>query len=270
MHADRAYRHILVETDGGIAQVTMNRPEKRNALSVAHMEELIDALRGVARRPDVGVVVLRGNGPAFCAGHDLAELVGRDAAFYRHVFEVCTVLMETVQQVPQPVIAQVHGVATAAGCQLVATCDLAVASERAQFATPGVKIGLFCSTPMVALTRVVGRKKALEMLLTGEPLSAHEALQLGLVNRVVPHDALQAETLAVARRVLAASPRVVGLGKQAFYRQIEMPQSQAYAYAKEVMTLNALAPDAQEGICAFLEKRPPHWPARDAERQERP
>jgi enoyl-CoA hydratase/carnithine racemase len=258
------YRHILVEVETGerVATVTMNRPEKRNALSVEHMTELIAALRAIGEREDAAVVILQGNGPAFCAGHDLSELIDRTPAFYRHVFDVCTTLMETIQTIPQPVIAQVHGIATAAGCQLVATCDLAVAADTARFATPGVKIGLFCSTPMVAVSRAVGRKKAMEMLLTGEPISAQEALACGLVNRLAPPSALAAETRALAAKIVAASPFVVGLGKQAFYRQLDLPQPAAYAYAKEVMSLNALAADAQEGMCAFLEKRPPRWPGR--------
>ncbi len=255
-----AYQHILFQADGPIACVTMNRPEKRNALSVAHMLELTACFQAIGEERAIAVVILRGNGPAFCAGHDLNELLGRSPDFYRYVFEVCTRLMEALQSIPQPVIAQVHGMATAAGCQLVATCDLAVASEDARFATPGVKIGLFCSTPMVAVSRNLPRKKVMEMLLTGEPISAHEALLYGLVNRVVPREALEAETRALAEKIAAASPFVVGLGKQAFYRQLELPQPQAYAYAREVMALNAMTADAQEGICAFLEKRPPRWP----------
>jgi enoyl-CoA hydratase/carnithine racemase len=187
--------------------------------------------------------------------------MGRDAAFYQHLFDVCTELMETIQSIPQPVIAQVHGMATAAGCQLVATCDLAVAAEEAQFATPGVKIGLFCSTPMVALSRAVGRKKALQMLLTGEPITAQEARAAGLVNEVVPVADLEAATRALAATIAASSSYVVGIGKRAFYHQLEMPQPLAYAYAKEVMALNATAADAQEGMGAFLEKRQPRWSA---------
>jgi enoyl-CoA hydratase/carnithine racemase len=207
----------------------------------------------------VGAVVLRGAGPAFCAGHDLSEMTGRSPEFYRHLFDTCTVLMETIQAIPQPVIAQVHGIATAAGCQLAATCDLVVAAEDARFATPGVKIGLFCSTPMVALSRAVPPKQAMEMLLTGEPISAAEARAYGLVNRVAPAAELEAATRSLAAQIAAASSAVVGLGKQAFYRQINMPQHQAYAYTKEVMSFNATFADAQEGICAFLEKRPPRW-----------
>jgi enoyl-CoA hydratase/carnithine racemase len=255
----QSYQHLLIELDERLAFITMNRPAKRNALSLEHMEELIDAFRTVGRRGDIGAVVLRGAGPAFCAGHDLSEMSGRSPEYYRHLFDVCTVLMETIQAIPQPVIAQVHGIATAAGCQLAATCDLVVAAEDARFATPGVKIGLFCSTPMVALSRAVPAKKAMEMLLTGEPISAAEARDFGLVNRVVPPAELEGVTRALAGKIAAASATVVGLGKQAFYRQINMPQHQAYAYAKEVMSFNATFPDAQEGICAFLEKRPPRW-----------
>ena len=254
-----SYTDLVLDRDGEVAVLTLNRPTKRNALSLGLMEEVLAALGEVAADRSVAAVVLRGAGPAFCAGHDLAEMTGLDVAAYRRIFDTCTRMMNAVQAVPQPVIAQVHGIATAAGCQLVATCDLAVAEEGARFATPGVKIGLFCSTPMVPLTRAVGRKKALEMLLTGEYLDAHEARAFGLVNRVVSAAALADETLSLARKVAAASPLVLGLGKQAFYAQADLPQPQAYAYAKEVMSLNAMAADAQEGICAFLEKRRPAW-----------
>ncbi|NCC30455.1 MAG: enoyl-CoA hydratase [Chloroflexia bacterium] len=254
-----AYQHILLTIEDRIAIVTMNRPSRRNALSLEHMEELIDVFRTLGRRGDVGVIILRGAGPAFCAGHDLSEMAGRSPEFYRHIFDVCTVLMETIQAIPQPVIAQIHGIATAAGCQLAATCDLVVAADDARFATPGVKIGLFCSTPMVALSRAVPAKLALEMLLTGDPISASEAHQFGLVNRVVPVADLETTTLALAQKIASASSAVIGIGKQAFYRQINMPQHQAYGYAKEVMSFNATFADAQEGICAFLEKRPPQW-----------
>ncbi len=257
-----ALRNVIFEPREPIATITMNRPERRNALSLEHMQELIDCFTSIGENREIAVVILRGQGPAFCAGHDLSEMIGRDPAFYRHVFEVCTELMETVQAIPQPVIAQVHGIATAAGCQLVATCDLVVAADDARFATPGVKIGLFCSTPMVALSRAVGQKKAMEMLLTGEPISAPEALAAGLVNRIVPASQLDGETQALAEKIAAASPLVVGIGKQAFYRQLEMPQPQAYAYAKEVMSLNATMADAQEGMSAFLDKRPPTWSGR--------
>jgi enoyl-CoA hydratase/carnithine racemase len=262
MLQEQAYEHILYEGDGFVALVTMNRPKKRNALSLDHMQELIACLKAIGEAGETPVVVLRGNGPGFCAGHDLSEMVGREPAFYRHLFDVCCELMETIQSIPQPVIAQVHGIATAAGCQLAATCDLVVASEDARFATPGVKIGLFCSTPMVALSRAVGQKKAMEMLLTGEFVSAEEALAEGLVNKVVPAEELEAETRKLAEKIAEASPLVVGIGKQAFYRQLEMPSEQAYAYTKEVMSFNASFADAQEGICAFLEKRKPEWKSR--------
>jgi enoyl-CoA hydratase/carnithine racemase len=262
MLQEQSYEHILYGGDDTVALVTMNRPEKRNALSLDHMQELITCLKAIGEAGEKPVVVLHGNGPGFCAGHDLSEMVGRDPAFYRHLFNVCCELMETIQSIPQPVIAQVHGVATAAGCQLAAACDLAVASEDARFATPGVRIGLFCSTPMVALSRAVGQKKAMEMLLTGEFVSAEEALAEGLVNRVVPAEELEAETRKLAEKIAEASPLVVGVGKQAFYRQLEMPTEQAYAYTKEVMSFNASFADAQEGICAFLEKRKPEWKGR--------
>ncbi len=258
----QTYEHILYEGDGFVALVTMNRPKKRNALSLDHMQELITCLRAIGETGEAPVVVLRGTGPAFCAGHDLSEMVSRDPTFYRHLFDVCCELMETIQNIPQPVIAQVHGIATAAGCQLAATCDLVVASDEARFACPGVKIGLFCSTPMVALSRAVGQKKVMEMLLTGEFISAEEARAEGLVNKVVPAEELEAETRALAEKIAEASPLVVGVGKQAFYRQLEMPTDQAYAYTKEVMSFNATFADAQEGICAFLEKRKPEWKGR--------
>ena len=262
IEAEKTYEHIQHEGDGAVAFVTMNRPNKRNALSLDHMQELISCLKSIGEAREAQVVILRGEGPAFCSGHDLSEMIGRDPGFYRHLFDVCCELMETIQAIPQPVIAQVHGVATAAGCQLAATCDLVVASEDARFATPGVKIGLFCSTPMVALSRAIGQKKAMEMLLTGDFISAEEALAEGLVNRVVPAEDLEKETRTLAEKISEASPLVVGVGKGAFYRQIEMPTEQAYAYTKEVMSFNASFADAQEGICAFLEKRKPEWKGR--------
>ena len=253
------YEHVIFEQDRNIAYVTMNRPKRRNALSLEHMNELISCFETIGAGKDISIVILRGEGPAFCAGHDLSEMLGREPGFYRNLFDVCSALMEKIQEIPQPVIAQVHGVATAAGCQLAATCDLVVASEEAQFATPGVRIGLFCSTPMVALSRAVGQKKAMEMLLTGDFISAEEALAAGLVNKVVSQENLEAEAHSMAEKIAEASPLVVGVGKQAFYRQLEMPTEQAYAYTKEVMSFNATFADAQEGICAFLEKRNPEW-----------
>ena len=262
LEAEKTYEHVLEEADGPVAHVTMNRPKKRNALSLDHMLELIDCFEAIGRAREASVVVLRGEGPAFCAGHDLSEMVGRDPDFYRGLFDVCCRLMEAIQAIPQPVVAQVHGVATAAGCQLVATCDLVVASEEARFATPGVRIGLFCSTPMVALSRAVGQKKSMEMLLTGDFISAEEARREGLVNRVVATAELERETRSLAGKISEASPLVVGVGKQAFYRQLEMPTEQAYAYTKEVMSSNATFADAQEGMSAFLEKRRPDWKGR--------
>ena len=255
----QTYENVLFERDGAVAYVTMNRPDKRNALSLDHMRELTRCLKSIGESGKASVVVLAGEGKAFCAGHDLSEMVGRDPAFYRHLFDACTELMETIQAIPQPVIGRVHGVATAAGCQLAATCDLIVASEDAKFATPGVKIGLFCSTPMVALSRAVGQKKAMEMLLTGDFISAEEALAEGLVNKVVSAEELDGAVRTLADKISEASPLVVGVGKGAFYRQVEMPTGQAYAYTKEVMSFNASFADAQEGICAFLEKRKPEW-----------
>ena len=252
-------KHILVDREGAISLVTMNRPERRNALSLEHMQELTQAFREISHSGESAVAILRANGPAFCAGHDLSEMVNRDPVFYRELFDACIELMSTIQSIPQPVIAQVHGIATAAGCQLVATCDLAVASTEARFATPGVKIGLFCSTPMVALSRAVGRKKAMEMLLTGEAISANQAQAAGLVNRVVAPAELAAQTHVLAERIIASSAYVVGIGKRAFYQQIELPQPMAYAYTKDVMSANAAAADAQEGMSAFLEKRSPKW-----------
>lgn len=258
----RTYEHILFERDEKVAYVTMNRPNKRNALSLAHMLELKECFEAIGESKEAQVVVLRANGPAFCAGHDLSEMVGRDPEFYRRLFDVCTELMTTIQTIPQPVIAEVHGIATAAGCQLVATCDLVVAAEEARFATPGVRIGLFCSTPMVALSRSIGQKKAMEMLLTGDFISAEEARAEGLVNRVVPTEELKNESRKLANKIAESSPLVIGVGKQAFYRQLDMPVDQAYAHTKEVMSFNATFADAQEGICAFLEKRPPEWKGR--------
>jgi enoyl-CoA hydratase/carnithine racemase len=255
----RTYQNILCTREGAVTVVTMNRPEKRNALSVELMDELIDCFDAIGGEKEISAVILRGEGPAFSAGHDLAEMMGQTKEFYEHEFAVCAKLMETIVALPQPVIAEVGGVATAAGCQLVATCDLAVASEEARFATPGVKIGLFCSTPMVALSRAVGRKRAMEMLLTGDFISGEEALAAGLVNRVVPAPELSAATRELADKIVAASPLVVGIGKQAFYRQIDLPLHEAYEYASAVMVSNAALEDAQEGMRAFLEKRAPEW-----------
>lgn len=257
------YEHILVERGNApIATVTMNRPDKRNALSMPMMRELTAAFKALGGEKDIQVIILAGNGPAFSAGHDLRELVNGDLSAYREVFDVCTELMEAIQAIPQPVIAMVRRVATAAGCQLVATCDLAVAAEEATFATPGVKIGLFCSTPMVALSRNIGRKRALKMLLTGQPIDARTAAEWGLVNQVVPEAELESAAHALAQAITQYSPFTVALGKQAFYTQIDLEQPKAYDYTKEVMSMNALAADGQEGMCAFLEKRQPAWSGR--------
>jgi len=261
MQAKQTFEFIKLEHEdgGGIAVVTMNGPEKRNALSLELMRELIAAFRGIGSDRRVYAAILRGEGPAFSAGHDLRELQCRDADAYEEIFDTCVELMQMIQSIPQPVIAEVAAVATAAGCQLVATCDLAMAAPQAKFATPGVRIGLFCSTPMVALTRAVGRKRAMEMLLTGDFIDAQTAADWGLVNRVVPSENLHNAATELARKVGAASRSIVGLGKSAFYTQVDLDQASAYAYAKEVMTMNALEENAQEGISAFVEKRTPIW-----------
>jgi enoyl-CoA hydratase/carnithine racemase len=249
------FEQLIVKDEAPVTEIVLNRPEKRNALSLALMSELIEAIR----RASGQVIVIAGSGPCFSAGHDLSEMVGRTVGEYRQLFDVCTELMETIQSAPQVVIAKVHGVATAAGCQLVAACDLAVAESGARFATPGVKIGLFCSTPMVPLSRAVGRKRAMEMLLTGAFVDAATAADWGLVNRVVATDQLDATVAQLAGGIAAASPLTLALGKETFYRQVDLDQRQAYDLAKSVMTLNAMAADAQEGIGAFLAKRPPTW-----------
>jgi enoyl-CoA hydratase/carnithine racemase len=254
---------LLRRDQDGIAILTLNRPAARNALSMDLMGELLSMLGNIARDVSVKVVIIAGAGPAFCAGHDLKELRSRpDRGSYQAVFTRCSELMQAMVRLPKPVIARVQGVATAAGCQLAASCDLVVASEEARFATPGVNIGLFCSTPMVALSRAVPAKAAMEMLLTGDMVPAARAREIGLVNRVVPLAALETEALALARQIAAKSPITLKIGKEAFYRQAEMDLAAAYAYASEVMTRNMLAADAAEGIDAFLEKRPPAWRGR--------
>jgi enoyl-CoA hydratase/carnithine racemase len=253
---------LQMTTEGSVATLTLDRPRQRNALSLVLMRELIAALGTLRDDGDVRVVVLAGAGPAFCAGHDLSELTGRGEADYREVFDACGEMMMALHELPQPVIARVHGMATAAGCQLVAACDLAIAGTEARFATPGVKIGLFCSTPMVEVARAVGRKRALELLLTGTPVDAATAADWGLVNRVVAPDELDAAVAELAQRVANASGLALAVGKQAFYRQLDVPLREAYALCSDVMTRNALAADAQEGMCAFLEKRDPTWTGR--------
>ncbi len=253
------YENLIVELENSIAIVTLNRPQRRNALSLALMRELTECLGRIGDDASVRAVILAAAGKVYCSGHDLSEMTGRSVNDYRRIFDACTELMTKIQSIPQPVIAEVQGIATAAGCQLVASCDLAVASEEAAFATPGVRIGLFCTTPMVALTRAIGRKRAMEMLLTGEMIDAHTAAEWGLVNRVVPAAELRSETRKLADKIAASSSLTVALGKQAFYVQVDLDQAKAYAYAKEVMTMNSLTADAQEGIAAFLEKRAPCW-----------
>jgi enoyl-CoA hydratase/carnithine racemase len=252
---------ILLRDDAGpVVRLTLNRPEARNALSVPLMSALQDALDTVAGDDAVRVVVIAANGPVFCAGHDMRELrADPRREMYEALFAQCSRLMTTILRLPKPVIARVHGTATAAGCQLVATCDLAVASNNAHFATPGVNIGLFCSTPMVALTRAVSRKAAMEMLLTGEPIDAAEAQRLGLVNQVVDASALDEAVAELATKIAGKSRHVVAIGKEAFYRQLELGVDDAYTYASAVMTRNMLAADAREGIDAFLTKRKPTW-----------
>jgi len=257
---------VLSSREGGVLTLTLNRPGARNALSLGLMAALQAALEAAAGDAAAKVIVIAAAGPAFSAGHDLKEMTARRAdadrgkAFFAETFAQCASLMQAIVRHPKPVIAQVQGIATAAGCQLVASCDLAVAANTARFATPGVNIGLFCSTPMVALSRNVTRKHAMEMLLTGEMIDAAEALRIGLVNRVVAPEALEAATMKLAA-LIAAKPRgALKIGKEAFYRQLEAPLAEAYDYAAQVMTLNMLAAEAEEGIGAFVEKREPKWP----------
>ncbi|MER2263710.1 enoyl-CoA hydratase [Methylobacterium oxalidis] len=250
---------LLREDRDGVAVLTLNRAGARNALSMGLMAALQGELDAVAGDPRVRAVILRGAGPAFCAGHDLREMRAADGEGVEAVFRACSRLMIAITRLPQPVIAAVHGTATAAGCQLVATCDLAVAAEDARFATPGVQIGLFCSTPMVALSRAVPRKAALEMLLLGEPIDAGEAHRIGLVNRVVPAVELEEAAHALARRIAEKPRRVVAVGKEAFWRQGELGLEEAYAYAAGVMARNMTMDEAAEGIDAFLQKRSPRW-----------
>jgi len=252
-------QYLIVEDQLPAVILTLNRPEQRNALSTGLMRELIDTLKQQCQNPDCRVVILRGAGPVFSAGHDLRELLNRTLEQEREIFSICADLMQTIQRIPQPVIASVHALATAAGCQLVATCDLAIASENAKFATPGVKIGLFCSTPQVALSRNIGRKRALEMLLTGRVIDARTAADWGLVNRVVAPEKLDAEVIELAKQIANASPLTLKTGKQSFYRQIDMDQASAYDTMAQTMADAAMTCDAQEGIGAFIEKRAPVW-----------
>ncbi|HXZ64801.1 MAG TPA: enoyl-CoA hydratase-related protein [Streptosporangiaceae bacterium] len=252
------YEHVLVERSGDFATITMNRPARRNALSAAHMRELMAAFTDIGDSDALGIV-LAGNGPVFCAGHDFADVVDADLAAVRALLTTCTELMTLIQQVPQPVVARVHGLATAAGCQLVAAADLAVASADAGFAAPGGKGGWFCHTPMVAIARNVGRKRAAEMALSGDTIDARTALEWGLVNRVVPESQLDSATADLLERVTRGSAESKGMGKQALYAQIDLDQPKAYAYAVEVMAATSQLSDAREGMRAFLDKRKPSW-----------
>ena len=256
-----ALQHLLVSTDGPITTITLDRPDKRNALALDVMTELTTVLRTVGDSDALGVV-LAANGPVFSAGHNFADMAGASLADVRHLFEVCTEMMDTVQSIPQPVVAKVHALATAAGCQLVATCDLAIAAESAAFAIPGGKGGLFCHTPLVAVARNVGRKRALEMALTGDPIDAHTAADWGLINRVVPDEELDAAVADLIGRATRGSVLSKALGKRGFYAQVGLDQSQAYAFAVEMMASAAVTADAQEGIAAFLEKRRPQFTER--------
>jgi len=251
---------VIFEKKESVGWLTLNRPKQRNALSLDLMEDMQKKLDMIAEAPDVRVLVIKAEGPAFCAGHNIKEMAGDyDIHHFRKIFSVCSRMMQTLHQMPQPVIARVHGIATAAGCQLVASCDLAIAESGATFATPGVKIGLFCSTPMIPLSRVIGRRRALEMLLTGRFVSAQEALEFGLVNKVMEPDKLAEETEAWAKQLAQSSLFTLAFGKRAFYKQTDLSEVAAYDYAQEIMVLNALAEDAQEGMKAFIEKRKPEW-----------
>ncbi|HEX2504140.1 MAG TPA: enoyl-CoA hydratase [Miltoncostaeaceae bacterium] len=252
-------RPVTVQRDGPVVTLVLSRPERRNPLSHETMAELTERLRETGDDPSVRAVILGAQGTAFCAGHDMHELATRDAAVHERVFAACAELMLTIHGLRQPVIARVQGIATAAGCQLVAACDLAVAAEGARFGAPGVKIGLFCTTPMVELARVVGRTRAMEMLLTGEPIDARTALGWGLVNRVVALEHLDDEAVALAGRVASASGETLAIGKRAARQNLGLPLEEAYRHASGVMCRNAVTDDAQEGIAAFLEKRPPVW-----------
>ncbi len=248
---------VVVEQDSVVTRITLNRPERRNALSLDTLRELDKALGSLPS--EARVVVLGGAGPAFSAGHDLGEMIDRPTQFYEELFGGCVEVMQRIHRMPQPVIARVHGVATAAGCQLVAACDLAIASDDAKFGTPGVKIGLFCSTPIVPISRAIGPKRAMEMLLTGREIDAHTAVSWGLINRAVPMDQLDHEIDTLIDQIIGFSGPVIGLGKEAFHRQIGLDETGAYELTKEVMVLNAEMADAQEGMGAFLAKRRPKW-----------
>lgn len=252
-------RLLTLERDNTTAIVTLTRPEKRNALSLDTLYALVETINLVGNDPDVRAVILAGEGAAFSAGHDLEELQQSDEAGLQQVFSVCGALMNKLHEIPQPVIAEVAGIATAAGCQLAASCDLVVASEEAKFAAPGVRVGIFCTTPMIPLVRSIGRKRAMEMLLTGEFIDAQTALEWGLVNRVVPARELRDASLALARKIGEASPNVIATGKKAFYAHVDLDERAAYRAAEDVMVKSSATPDAKEGVSAFLEKRQPVW-----------
>ena len=254
-----SYEYVRVKVVGELGRLTLDRPERINALSLDMLRDVGAALDELAAEPGVKVIIIDAAGRGFSVGHDVSEMIARDRSFFDELFAACTLIMERIQRIPQPVIAQVHGMAAAAGCQLVAACDLVVASEESRFGTTGLKVGLFCSTPMVPLSRAIGRKRALEMLLTGETIPAQQAADWGLVNRVVAAEDLAAATTALARQIAEYSPVVVGLGKAAFYEQLEMTETAAYALGKEVIAANATIADGQEGMRAFMEKRPPIW-----------
>lgn len=257
--SDTSEPMLLTNTSDGVLRITLNRPQRRNALSENLLEELGQCLEQTAADRSIQCIVLAANGPVFSSGHDLKEMAGRSAAEYEALFYRCSQVMQKLRTVPQPVIARVHALATAAGCQLVAACDLVVAAEGAQFATPGVKIGLFCTTPMVPLIRSIPAKVAMEMLLTGQPISAQRAYEIGLVNRVVPLEQLDAAVEELTSAITASSPLVIRMGKHAFYHEQSLSEAAAYDHAVGVMTDNATCVDAQEGINAFLQKRPPAW-----------
>jgi len=253
--------YILFEKKDNIGWITLNSPKQRNALSLELMNEMQKKLNILSKDKEVKVIVIKGNGPSFCTGHNMKELVGKnyDLAYFKKIFTKCSQMMQTIQNLPQPVIAQVHGIAMAAGCQLVAACDLAIADTKTKFSTPGVKIGLFCSTPMVPLSRTIGRRRALEMLFTGRLVSAKEAEKFGLINKVVAPKSLSKETEKWAKEIAKYSRYTLELGKKAFYKQFDMDEKSAYKYAIEVISKNCLDYDAQEGMKAFLEKRKPKW-----------
>jgi enoyl-CoA hydratase/carnithine racemase len=254
---------VRLEVDGRVATITLDRPERRNALGLEMLQNLTKVLESVPAQS--GVVVLAATGPAFSAGHDLSEMIGRGDDYFTELFDTCVVMMETIHAIPQPVIAKVQGIATAAGCQLVASCDLAVAATTARFATPGVSIGLFCSTPMVPVSRAVGHKRAMQMLLTGEPITATQAVEWGLINQAVEPEVLDETVATLADKILQFSSQTIATGKRAYYAQAGLTETAAYAVTSPVMASNAAAPDAQEGRGAFLEKRRPTWSDGDLE-----